>query len=192
MDHLKLTLKLSQGEALPMKVDGNITAGDLIKMVVPHDVAVRTLALHQGRILKPGLTLRFQNVRDGDTLVLYHREGSVRPQPRAAQVPSFEMSVYRVMLEAYRIADRNQKHLENGPDRVFFELSSSSDDEGEEPEPTVIAPSPDSISEEPLPEMFGDKGAKSCEYVVPLRPYFGSIEDAGKFFINELKDEWFW
>lgn len=189
MSELHLKAYLMSGEEIPMKVREDTSVSEFLKLTMPEGLTIPSLAIHNGRILEPSLTLKFQDVNDGDTIVVYRRgvQAIVR-MPYVRSTP-FEERVYSFILEAYRIDERKKRRLE-ASDHVIYELSSS-DDEGEPQPETVLGPAPTEVSEAPLPTMF-DSSGNSDEYVVPMRPHFRSLGDVGKFFMKEILDEWSW
>ena len=94
------------------------------------------------------------------------------------------------MMEAQRIDDRDMLRAESMTDEWIIEKSDSDDGEAEKYQ-TVLKPSPEEISSDPLPELVGNQ-TNSGEYIVPMKPCFTSLEGTGEFLMKQIRDEWFW
>lgn len=188
---MKLNLVLPQGSVVPVVLDDNATIKDLVITVYPDSPLVPVRVIHNGRILVTALTLKFQNVCDGDTVVLYQPTGVSVVKIPYVQRTSFARKLYSVMLEAQRISDRDLMRLESVSDQWILE---ESEDEDESPEtfPTVLTDAPEKISEAPLPALFDMEGGDTDQNCAVLKPYFSSIEGAGDFFMKQIEDEWSW
>ena len=188
---MKLNVIVHQGSVLPVSLDDNATIKDVVAAVYAESALVPVKVIHNGRILVPALTLRFQNVSDGDTVVLYEPPGVSVVKIPYIEATSFAKKLYSVLLEAHRISDREMMWLESVSDQwIVDEL-----DEEEAPAdvfPTVLEKPPETIPEAPLPVLVDTKEEGSEPQCAVLKPYFSSIEGAGDFFMKQIEDEWSW
>lgn len=180
----------SDKRLVPVAMNETSTTKDLIKMMVPGHPSHCVVCLHRGRILVPGITLTFQNVKDGDTIVIYEQSSDENKRPTRRR-SSFLTSLYSVMCEAQRLSDQDMIRMEMTSDRWVLE-ESDSDDEPFEVLPTVLTDKATKVSDNPLPSLVSKPDSDGLQQFAVLKPYFSSIEGAGEFFLKQIQDEWFW
>jgi hypothetical protein len=154
----------------------------------------RDLLVHRGRILDRHLSLEFQHVRDGDTILFYHG-----PDPRRDDPPStsLETKMHSILLEVLKINDTFYRALETDP-RGGILLKQCGEADAElpwdpfplPPDETVI-PKKTALSEAPLPMADSDDSEEEDSDDFPLS-LFGSIEEAGEFFSKLACHGWIW
>lgn len=180
----------SDKRLVPVALNETSTINDLMKMMSLCKTSHYVFCLHRGRILVPGITLTFQNVKDGDTIVLYQKSFDGNELP-ARQPSSFLTNLYAVMCEAQRLSDQDMIRMEMASDRWILE-ESDSDGEPLEVLPTVLPDKATKVSDNPLPSLVSKPECDSLQHCALLKPYFSSIEGAGEFFLKQIQDEWFW
>ena len=193
---LSLTVQWVGGVALFVKVnrlDPVKSALDLCRQ--SQKIGATTRLIHNGRILNPGLSFAFQNVKDGDLIVVYEAKQDQRAT-KALDV-LFEENVLSVMHEVMRINDWSFKGIEQnrGAARLYQQLYAEDEiercEEPEETDTTVVA-NADRISCEPLPQLAEtDHDEDEDDDNMRMLP-FDTIEEAGKYFSKHPLSEWIW
>lgn len=194
---LRLMLQWPKGRSLFIKVNSSDTPMTLLKLCKNKSKNVSSrLLLHHGRILNPSLTFSFQNICDGDSIVVYEHESTFLTEPT-----SLDAKICSIMREAQVVHDRAFNNFEvNRKAGLIYDKMHQIDralaEDGNVTEfETNIPEKRDTLCEEPLPMLLGNEEESSDE------PYdgdssgisiFETIEEAGKFFAKHPLNDWYW
>jgi hypothetical protein len=152
------------------------------------------LLFHDGKVLENSLSLEFQGVRGGDTLIVYQRR---RATPSTA-IASFDAKVRSVLLEVLRINDNYYQALETHrkADLMYQRLREAAEFDpwdGFRPPPddTVMPQAKIGVAplQPPLDDAEEEEEDASDDAGFSM---FGSIEEAAKFFSKHPWNEWAW
>lgn len=185
---ITVRVTLPSGLLVPYFIDPLLPARELLKMAKQD---TKTRICFNGTLLRSGLSLKCQGVRDNDHVVLYRYPEIQEKLPIDGERQNSRLeNVYSLMKEAMRIDDVNMMRMEE-----FGEPSmEESEGESEEDVPRerlVIVEGEHVVASDPLPVLWREETVPDS-YDVPLRPYFSSIEETGKFLMKQIHDEWTW
>lgn len=192
---LSLSLRWVSGKSLLVKVndlDPVRAVFDLCKDdVAPH---APPRFIHNGRVLNPQLSFKFQNVRNGDSIVVYEPQ---HEQRIVFDLDScFEDNVLSIMNEVMRLNDRSFQFIEvnRGTARLYDQLHQEDENANEmvldAPIPTVITTS-SGISSQPLPNLEKADEDEDDDLAGSFL-VFETVEEAGKYFSKHPLSEWIW
>lgn len=202
---MRLLLQWPKGRSLFVKVIRSDTPRTLLETVCDKTkCGVDSMLLHKGRRLNPSLTFAYQNVRNGDSLIVYEQENISR-NAKDDTITSFDSKIYSIMREAQIVHDRSFSNFEmNRKASLVYEKLYQSEDfqDGSDDLPsdafeTRIPEKRETVCDDPLPTLPSDDGgdcssdeiydADSC-----VISAFDTIEEAGKFFAKHPFSEWGW
>lgn len=174
------------GLQVPYSVDPLLPAKYLLDLA---DQDRNTKMCFDGAVLNRDLSLKCQGVGDKDHIILYKRVDPPEVEQQQQSRNSRLQNVYSLMKEAMRIDDVNMMRLEE------YGETGMEEDEEEEAEPPMengtVTGGVHMVASEPLPILWKEETVPES-YDVPLRPYFSSIEETGKFLMKQIQDEWTW
>jgi hypothetical protein len=190
-----LTFRWPEGRSLSVQLSAVSNPEAAINLILQGGAAsCDTRLIFNGRVLDNSLSLEFQGVRNGDTLVVYQR----KKFPPQVAVTSFDTKVRSVLLEVLRINDNYYHSLETHPKGglMYHKLRDAGEFDpwdGFRPPPDETVTGAAKIGEAPLPSLLEDSDPEEEDYFDdPGFPMFGSIEEAGKFFSKHPWNEWAW
>lgn len=200
---MRLLLQWPKGRTVFVKVTHSDTPRTLIETLYKKTKCeIYPQLLHNGRCLNPCLTFSYQNVHNGDSLVVYERE-NVTNKTTDENITSFDSKIYSIMREAQVVHDRSFSNFEmNRKASLVYEKLYQSDDFQDSDDlfpdifETQIPEKRDTVCDDPLPMLPSDDDYSSSDEVCDadscIIPAFDTIEEAGKFFAKHPFSEWSW
>ncbi|OHT09881.1 hypothetical protein TRFO_04420 [Tritrichomonas foetus] len=153
--------------------------------------------IHKGRLLDLTLSLKFQNVENGDSLVVYEHRAMNRPPPKL-EITNLDSKIYSVMLEALSLNDRFYHNIEmNQKTAILYQklvpaATMTIENDLEYDPPTVIPQKKKEPSIKALPPLIEKIDEYHEDEVNDENvPLFATIEEAGKYFAKHSID-WTW
>ena len=209
---------ICENETQTVSVDPLSTPIDLIKLafIFYTKTDYLPIALFNGNILDPNLSLMCQNVRDGDSVVLYKNNELFNDKiltnlQNSSKLPitTFDHKIQSILHEALNVKDKKINHFVSNPKtfRALQKLYSPETPIFEFQEPTystIIPPKADAPSTESIKIDFSkcsseyseDDSLSSCEDEneddSSFSLMFESIEEAGKYIRKHSFPQWSW
>lgn len=195
---MDLTVILPNGRSVPVHIGPLSPAKEVVDMVYnDNSFSYYPFLIHDGHLLDLSLTLEYQGVQSGDTLVVHEHKAMKDSPSRNIDLTTFDEKVYSVMLEVLQIHDRFYESFESHKKaQIIYQKLYNSTISNESPHKsvTVIPDQKECASTDPLPMLEPEEqneltdDDESDAYIVP----FETIEEAGKFFAKHPWNEWTW
>lgn len=212
MDKLHLSLLCPPGVVVPVEVSGYDRVADLLTTVKSIAGPQQILLLHNGGVLDLNSTLQRSGVTDGDSIVVFARTAPKSNNESNDDCEYFsEQKIITLIHELLRNKDMILQTLDmSSKSRVVYEKYIDHQEEMAYSScfktPTKIPEKADGVSTAPLPLLFDDSDEdiededeiydeeedELTEDDFILGSSFGSIEEAYKFFSNQIWSDWCW
>jgi hypothetical protein len=194
MAEVKLVLRWLNGSSLPVRVAPTATPESVLE-IAANRVSAGARLIHNGHLLESYLSITYQGVRPGDTLIVHEKQ--IPDEPRARD-RSFDKAVEGVLREVLRIHDSYFTPLGSAEAQAIvahstgeFDDADAWDDFGLPLYRTVIGKP--LLATSPLPELREDSTSDDDEDSDDggLRR-FETIKEAAKLFSKHPWTGWAW